>query len=92
MVVVVVVVVVVVDFYYEVVHRHGGGKRLGTCLVVKPCALCVVSLQHVCMHHLRRSPKAVRYTRYILAPQKGTEIALLRKAKVTCLIIKYKNR
>ena len=31
------------------VHGHGQGKRLGTCLVVKPCALCFVSLQHASM-------------------------------------------
>ena len=30
---------------------HGRGKRLSTCLVLKPCALCVVSLQHVPMFH-----------------------------------------
>ena len=74
-----------------VVHRHGRGKRLGTCLVVKLCALCVVSLQHVCMHHLRCSPKAAQYTRYILVPQKSTEIALVQKPRATRLVIKYKS-
>ena len=71
-----------------VVHGYGRGKRLGTCLVVKPCASCIVSLQHMCMHHLRRLPKTARCTRYILVPQKGTEIALLQKAKTTRWIIK----
>ena len=32
-----------------VVHRHGRGKRLGTCLVLELCSSCVVSLQHVPM-------------------------------------------
>ena len=40
-----------------VVHRYGWGKRVGRCLVVKPCVSRVVSLQHVCMHHLRCLPK-----------------------------------
>ena len=30
-----------------VMHDHGRGKRLGTCLVVKPYVWCVVSLQHM---------------------------------------------
>ena len=30
---------------------HGRGKLLGTCLVLEPCALGVVSLQHVPMFH-----------------------------------------
>ena len=30
-------------------HGHRRGKRLGTCLVVEPRVLCVVSLQHVSM-------------------------------------------
>ena len=31
-------------FYQKpVVHGHGQGKRLGTCLVLEPCAFCVVS-------------------------------------------------
>ena len=30
-------------------HGHGRGKRLGTCLVLKLRASCVVSLQHVSM-------------------------------------------
>ena len=30
---------------------HGGGKRLGTCLVLQPDASGVVSLQHVPMFH-----------------------------------------
>ena len=34
-----------------VVHGHERGERLGTCLVVKPCVSCVVSLQHVSMFH-----------------------------------------
>ena len=33
----------------SVVHGHGRGKLLGTCLVLQPCASCVVSLQHVPM-------------------------------------------
>ena len=74
-----------------VVHGHGRGKRLGTCLVVKSCVSYVVSLQHVCMHHLRRSPKAAGYTIYILVPQKGAEIALVRKPNATRLNIKYKS-
>ena len=60
-----------------VVHGHGRGKRLGTCLVVKPYVLCAVSVQHVCMHHLTFSPKHARYIHYILLPQKGTKIALV---------------
>ena len=48
-VVVVVVVVVVVDFDYAVVHSHGRGKRLGACLMVKPCVSCVMNLQHISM-------------------------------------------
>ena len=32
-----------------VVHGHGRGKRLGTCLVLEPRALCVVNLQHAPM-------------------------------------------
>ena len=74
-----------------VVHGHGRGKRLGTCLVVKPCASCVISLQYVCMHHLRFSPKTTRYILYILVPQKSTEIALVKKPKATRFIIKYKS-
>ena len=77
-------------FIMPVVHGHGRGTRLGTCLVVKPCVSCLVSLQHVCMHHLRRSSKAARHTRYILVPQKGTDITLVRKPKATRLVIKYK--
>ena len=33
----------------SVVHGHGRGKRLDTCLVLKPRASGVVSLQHVSM-------------------------------------------
>ena len=33
------------------VHRHGQGKRLGTCLVLQPGESGVVSLQHVLMFH-----------------------------------------
>ena len=68
------------------VHGHGRGKRLGTCPMVKPCVSGVVSLQHMCMHHLT-SPEAARYTRYILVVQKGKEIALVRKSKATPLCI-----
>ena len=32
-----------------VVHGHGRGKRLGTCLVVKPCASYFMSLQYISM-------------------------------------------
>ena len=32
-----------------VVHGHGRGTRLGTCLVLELCALCMVILQHVAM-------------------------------------------
>ena len=32
-----------------VVHRHGRGKCLCTCLVMKLCASCFMSLQHVSM-------------------------------------------
>ena len=39
----------VLDFITPIVHGHGRGKRLGTCLVLKPCVLCVMSLQHVPM-------------------------------------------
>ena len=31
------------------VHGHGRGKRLGTCLVLEPCAQCVVRSQNVPM-------------------------------------------
>ena len=31
------------------VCRHEPGKSLGTCLLHEPCALCVMSLQHVLM-------------------------------------------
>ena len=44
-----------------VVHGHGRGRRLRSCLVVKPCVSCVVSLQHMCMYHLCFSPKATQY-------------------------------
>ena len=40
---------------------------------------------------LRFSPKIARYICYILVPQKGTEIALARKPKAKCLIIKYRS-
>ena len=39
--------VMCVSLIILVVHRHGRGKRLGTCLVVKPCASCFVSLQYI---------------------------------------------
>ena len=41
-----------------VVHGHGRGKRLGACLVVKLCASCVVSLQHVSMFDYARGARA----------------------------------
>ena len=41
-----------------VVHGHGRGKRLGTCLVLKLCALCVVSLQHVSVFHYTGGARA----------------------------------
>ena len=53
----------------------------GTCFGVKPCALCVVSLQHVSMRHLRHLPKAAWYTCYIVVQQKGTEIALVQNQR-----------
>ena len=74
-----------------VVHGHGRGKRLGTCLVMKPFASGVESLQHVCMHHLRFFPATARYIHYILVPQKGTDIALVQKPKATRLTIKYRS-
>ena len=64
-----------------VVHGNEQGKRLGACLVVKSCVLYVVSLQHECMHHLRRWPKAAGYTRYILVPQKGRRNCACTKTK-----------
>ena len=36
-------------FQSALVHRHGRGKRLGTCLVFELCASCAMSLQHVSM-------------------------------------------
>ena len=36
-------------FNVPVVHGHGRGKPLGMRLVLEPCALCAVSLQHVSM-------------------------------------------
>ena len=41
-----------------VVHGHGRGKCFGTYLVVKLCALCVISLQYLCMQHLRLFAKS----------------------------------
>ena len=80
MLVMAVVVVVVVGggvVVVPVVHMHGRDICLGRSLMMKPCVSCVVGLQRVCMHHLRCSPKAARYTRYILVPQKGSKITLL---------------
>ena len=37
----------ILDFITLVVHGHGRGTCLGTCLVVKPCVSCFVSLWHV---------------------------------------------
>ena len=45
----VLVLVVFVDFIMLVIQGHGRGKRLGMCLVLEICVLCVVSLQHVSM-------------------------------------------
>ena len=39
------------SFNMLAVHGHGGGKRLGTCLVLQPGASGVVSLQHVPKFH-----------------------------------------
>ena len=52
-------------------HRHGRGKCLGMCLVAKPCVSWAMTLQHMCMHHLRFWLKPSRYTCYILGPQEG---------------------
>ena len=53
-------------------HGHGQGKRLGTCLVVKPCASYVITLQH----HLRFLPKTTRYRRYALVHKKAQKLHL----------------
>ena len=45
--------------------------------LVKPRVLCVMNLQHACMHHFHYLAKAAQYTRYIFVPQKGSEIVLL---------------
>ena len=39
-----VAVVVVFDYIVTMMHEHGGGKRLGTCLVLELCVSCVMSL------------------------------------------------
>ena len=78
-------------FDYAGGAQDGRGERLGTCLVVKPCASCVISLQYVCMHHIRFLPKSALFMRCILVSQKGTEIVLVRKPKATRLFIKYKS-
>ena len=78
-------------FIVLVVYWNGRGKRLCTCLVVKPRMSCVVSLHPLCIHQLRRVTKSARYTCYILVPQKSTEVVPIRKPKATRLIIKYKK-
>ena len=45
-------------FIMPVMQRHGRCKRLGTCLVVKPYASCVVSLQHVSIFHYTGGARA----------------------------------
>ena len=64
-----------------VAHGHAQGDHLNTCIVVKLCVSRAISVQHVCMHHLHYSPKAVQYTYYVLVSQKGTKIALVPKTK-----------
>ena len=87
---VVVVVVVVVDF--------AGGARAWTRQApwYLPCgeAVCIVCCDFAACVHASLTFFAQNrsiYICYILVPQKGTEIELVRKPKATRLIIKYRS-
>ena len=87
----------IVSLQHVSMFDYAGGVRAWTrpAFWYVPCGetVCVACREFAtCVHASFASfaKSLARYTRYILVPQKDTEIALVRKPNATHLIIKYK--